>query len=120
MLKKLIKLWLPAIVWAGFIFYLSSIPDLKSGLEEFWDLVLRKFAHITEFAILFLLLARPLEKSLKWTLLFSLLYAASDEFHQSFVPGRWASLADFCFDAAGVFLGLFLKSLKKVDSPQKK
>jgi len=102
--KNFIKLWLPVLIWAGFIFALSAVPYLSSGLEKFWDVLLRKIGHLFVFGILFLLLARPLKKSLKWALIISLLYAVSDEWHQSFTPGRSPALADLCFDFAGVFI----------------
>lgn len=105
MFKKIINLWLPVIIWAGFIFFLSSIPNLSSGLEKTWDTLLRKIAHLTEYAILFILLARAMKKPLKFPLIVAILYAASDEIHQSFVPGRCLSLADFFFDSAGVLIG---------------
>ena len=108
MIKKLIKLWLPVIIWAGLIFYLSSVPDLKSGLETFWDTILRKIAHIIEYGIFFLLLARAMKQPLKWAIILSILYAISDEFHQSFVPGRNMALADICFDSAGVLIAYLI------------
>ncbi len=61
-----------------------------------------------EYAILFILLARAWQKPLKYSLIISICYALSDEFHQSFVPGRVMGLADICFDTAGVFLGYLL------------
>lgn len=105
MFKKFIILWLPVIVWAGLIFYLSSIPDLKTSLETFWDIILRKIAHIIEYSILFLLLARAMEKPLIWPIILSILYAVADEFHQSFIPGRQMALLDICFDSVGILLG---------------
>lgn len=110
---NIINLWLPVVMWMAFIFFLSSIPDLQSGLEKTYDLILRKIAHLLEYGILFLLLTRPLNKSLKWALVIALLYSLSDEFHQSFVPGRSMALADVCFDAAGVFLGYWWKIRNK-------
>ncbi len=114
MLKKIINLWLPVILWMAFIFFLSSIPDLQSGLEKVYDLILRKIAHLLEYAVLFLLLARPLDKNLKQALVIGIIYALLDEFHQSFVPGRNMALADVCFDSAGVFLGYWWKIRKNV------
>ncbi len=114
MAKKILNLWLPVIIWMGLIFFLSSIPDLQSGLEKTYDLILRKIAHLTEYGVLFMLLSRPLNKSLKWVLFFSILYSFSDEFHQSFVPGRNMALADICFDSAGVFLGYWMKIKKTI------
>ena len=49
--------WLPVLVWAGVIFAFSSVPSLNSGLGTL-DLVLRKGAHMTEYAILGMLLVR--------------------------------------------------------------
>ncbi len=119
MAKKFLKLWLPVICWAGLIFYLSSLPNLKSGLEPLWDTILRKVAHLTEYGILFLLLAKPMKKSLKWAVFLCFIYALSDEFHQSFVPGRSMALADVCFDSAGVFLG-YLVGIWKYQNPNLK
>ena len=109
MLKKFIKLWLPVVIWAGLIFYLSSIPYLKTSLETFWDTILRKIAHMVEYSIFFLLLARAMKKPLIWPIILSILYAISDEFHQSFVPGRAMALVDICFDAAGVLIGYLVQ-----------
>lgn len=111
MFKKFIILWLPVIIWAGLIFYLSSIPDLKTSLETFWDIILRKIAHIVEYSVLFLLLSRAMKKPLIWPIIISILYAILDEFHQSFVPGRNMALLDVCFDSAGILLG-FLGQLR--------
>ncbi|MBL7141986.1 VanZ family protein [Patescibacteria group bacterium] len=108
MAKKFLKLWLPIIIWASLIFYLSSIPDLKSGLETFWDTVLRKICHLAEYGIFFLLLARAMKQPLKWVIIISILYALLDEFHQGFVPGRDMALADICFDSAGVLIGYLI------------
>lgn len=114
-----VKLWLPPVLWAGVIFAFSSIPDLRSGLEEAWDFVFRKIAHMAEFMILFFLLARALgfrknmslgrqEWSLFWAGLISILYACSDEYHQLFVFGREACLKDVGFDTVGVLIGYLL------------
>ena len=53
----MLTLWLPVLAWAAVIFAFSSIPSLSSGLGA-WDTVLRKGAHITEYAVLGALLAR--------------------------------------------------------------
>ena len=58
-LNRFLKLWGPVIVWAALIFALSSIPSLNSGLGT-WDEVLRKCAHVTEYAILGFLLLRAI------------------------------------------------------------
>ena len=98
--------WLPVVAWAALIFALSSVPDLGTGLGG-WDLVLRKIAHAAEYAILGALLARATARG---GLAFALgvLYAVSDEVHQSFVPGRLGSPLDVAIDAAGVLAGVLL------------
>ena len=97
--------WLPVLLWAGAIFALSSIPSLGTGLGA-WDTILRKGAHLTEFAIFALLLVRALGREAP-SLALGVLYAASDELHQSFVRGRHASPVDVAIDAVGLGLGLF-------------
>ena len=98
--------WGPVVVWAGLIFVLSSVPDLGTGLGG-WDLVLRKLAHATEYAILGALLFRALSREAP-ALAAGVLYAASDEVHQHFVRGRHAAPVDVLVDAVGVGLGIFL------------
>lgn len=108
-MNKFFKYWLPVLIWAGFIFYLSSIPDLKSGLDQ--DFILRKIAHILEFAILTFLFLRILAKEdlsnkniIIYSIVFSFLYALSDEYHQTFVLGREGSLKDVGIDSIGILL----------------
>jgi VanZ family protein len=96
--------WLPVLLWAALIFVLSSVPDLSSGLGG-WDLLLRKIAHITEYAILALLLARALQREVPAFAL-GILYAASDEFHQSFVQGRHGAPLDVAIDSIGLLIGI--------------
>ena len=96
--------WLPVILWAGVIFALSSIPSLGTGLGV-WDTILRKGAHITEYAILALLLVRAVGREAP-ALALGVLYAASDELHQSFVRGRHASPVDVAIDAVGLLVGV--------------
>ena len=45
---------------------------------------------------------------LLWSILIGVAYAASDEFHQSFIPGRGPSIRDVCIDSAGVLTGIFV------------
>src|SRR5437660_693764 len=99
-------LWAPVVVWAGVIFGLSSIPSLSSGLGT-WDEVLRKGAHIAEYAVLGTLLLRALDSALP-AFAVGVAYAITDEIHQHFVHGRHSSPFDVAFDACGVALGLLL------------
>jgi len=94
------------ILWAAVIFALSSVPSLNSGLGT-WDEVLRKCAHVTEYAILGFLLLRAIGRELP-ALAIGILYAASDEFHQHFVHGRHASPVDVAIDAVGLLIGIFV------------
>jgi VanZ family protein len=96
--------WLPVVLWAAVIFSLSAIPSLGTGLGT-WDLLLRKCAHMTEYAVLAFLLARAIGREAP-ALLLGVLYAASDEFHQSFVRGRHASAVDVAIDTVGLLIGL--------------
>jgi VanZ family protein len=98
--------WLPVLLWAGVIFAFSSVPSLSSGLGG-WDLVLRKLAHMTEYAILAVLLVRALG-SYAWAFGLAVTYAASDEVHQLFVRGRHGSPIDVGIDAVGALIGLGL------------
>jgi hypothetical protein len=108
-ISRVASAWLPVVAWAALIFALSSIPDLGTGLGG-WDLVLRKTAHFAEYAILGALLARALYNAtatwawLAWVA--GAVYAASDEFHQHFVPGREGSPLDVAIDAVGVAVGV--------------
>ncbi len=101
---RALSLWLPVVAWAGLIFALSSIPDLGTGLGT-WDLVLRKLAHAAEFAVLGFLLLRALGRE-SAALAVGIAYAASDELHQHFVPGRQGSPLDVLLDSVGVAAGV--------------
>jgi VanZ family protein len=99
-----IAAWLPVVAWAAVIFALSAIPHLGTGLGT-WDTILRKGAHVTEYAILGLLLVRALGREAPAFLL-GVAYAVTDEVHQHFVSGRHASPIDVAIDSAGVLLGI--------------
>jgi len=99
--------WIPVVVWMGVIFALSAQPQLPSPPSPFWDKILEKGGHTFEYAVLASLLwlavgqRRPL---LAWVV--AVVYAISDEYHQSFVPGRDPDPVDALFDAAGAALAL--------------
>jgi VanZ family protein/O-antigen ligase len=102
-------IWGPVAAWAVVIFTLSSIPgdDVGDGSPR----LLPKLAHLLEYGILGVLLARAqsasvMPRSLTWPLALAGLYAISDELHQSFVPGRTPLAADVLIDVAGAALGL--------------
>ena len=91
------------------IFAFSSIPSLGTGLG-FWDLLLRKLAHGVEFGLLMLLIWRPLRHELEAAPLAAAVlasgYAATDEYHQTFVSGRVGSVTDWAIDTGGVLVAL--------------
>ncbi len=96
--------WAPVLLWAALIFAFSSVPHLGTGLGT-WDLVLRKLAHVTIFGVLWLTLAR----AARWrrpvlAAVIAVLYAISDEVHQSFVEGRHGSPVDVVIDTVGIGL----------------
>ncbi len=103
--SRLVTTWLPVVAWAAVIFAISSIPSLGTGLGT-WDVVLRKLAHLMEYAILGSLLARATGNAPAF--LAGVAYAASDELHQHFVSGRHGTPLDVAIDAVGVALGIVL------------
>lgn len=117
--------------------YTDKERDVKIESMQF---PIRKLAHMTEYAVLAMLLALHLgsyafgSKNLQLRLLLAWLiaaaYAATDEVHQLFVDGRSGSFVDVCIDSAGAFLGVLclaiffrgyrqhvrrIKNIKKID-----
>jgi VanZ family protein len=135
--KRLLKNWLPVFIWLGVIF-LGSIdlmsaehtsrfivpflrwlkPDISPEALALIHFIVRKCAHLGEYAVLGLLLLRAaifmtnLKPSLAilymsvWVA--CLLVATTDEFHQTFVASRGASATDIMIDGAGAILGLLI------------
>jgi VanZ family protein len=99
------------------IFALSAQPSLPEVPRPAWDLLLKKGAHMGAYAILLLLLWRAFSRQTQcaWPLgtafLLTVLYAASDEFHQTFVPDRNGWIGDVLVDAVGALLGVLGVSL---------
>jgi VanZ family protein len=98
--------WIPVLLWAGLIFSLSSIPSLDTGLGT-WDVVLRKLAHLAEYAILGMLAYRAVRRE-PLAIALASAYAATDELHQAFVSGRHGSPLDWLIDTGGVVAGVLL------------
>lgn len=105
-IKEKVKLWLPVFIWAGVIFWFSSQAINQPAPFSWSDFVIKKTAHVTEYAIFYWLVWRT-NKSLKLSLLMVVLFALSDEWHQTFIPGREGSLRDVGFDTIGGLLSLF-------------
>ena len=100
------------VAWAGVIFALSSISDPPSEATQEWPSVV---AHFVEFAIFGLLAVWSLRAELErwpaaaiglaaWAL--SVAYGITDEWHQSFVPHRTATVFDGVVDAIGAAFGV--------------
>jgi VanZ like family len=101
--------WLFVVCWMGVIFALSSIASLQSPFAHAYDFVLRKLAHIGEYAILTVLLWWALQmhtssKVRAWLFaaLAAALYGVSDEWHQAWIAGRYSSFRDMGIDALGI------------------
>ncbi len=99
---------------AAVIFAFSSIPSLGTGLGT-WDTVLRKLAHLTEYAVLGALLLRALARP-QLAILVGGLYAVTDEVHQHFVRGRHAAWYDVVIDTVGVTIGVVVWSRSRWNS----
>lgn len=137
--RHLIKFWMPPLVWMLVIFSGSGdahsahrssrffvplmrwlFPRLEQMHIEAIHYLLRKGAHLTEFAVLALLLWWALRRSQntkarRWhwptaglVLGLVFLYAVTDEIHQAFVPGRTGQMSDVMIDTAGGAIGLGL------------
>ena len=109
----LLSLWLPVFFWCFLLFYLSSIPNLKTSNNPFWDEIIRSFIHALFYAILFFLFFRALnfqrtKKDFLSPLILACLYGFSDEVHQFFVPTRTFQIQDLLVDFTGAFLGGWL------------
>lgn len=100
-------------LWAGVIFVLSATPNLRFVQSDALDFVVRKAGHMAAFGILAVLLWRAISYSrergaVALSLLLTILYAASDEFHQSFTVGRHPSPVDVAIDSAGALIALLV------------
>ena len=104
-----LDLWLPPVVLMGVIFAFSAQPSLDSGLGLI-DLIGRKLIHFAEYALLCFLWWRALasvtspRRAALWAFLIASGYAATDEFHQTFVEGRHGNPVDWLIDSAGAAL----------------
>ena len=108
-----LSLWGPPAIWMALIFALSAQPELPTPHIAFIDQAAPVAFHFGEYAVLATLLLRALHEGLGpaaapparrvWlvSLLLSLVYAVSDEYHQSFVAGRTASWFDLAIDGLG-------------------
>lgn len=111
-LKRLLLYWLPPLAWMVVIFAFSSRHRLVVTHSPVYDFVIFKFLHMLEYAILYFLLFRAFyslssqvsRKAAATSFLIAVLYAASDEIHQTFVPTREGKLRDVFIDTLGITL----------------
>jgi VanZ family protein len=131
-----IKRWLPVILWLSFVFFMSTgtfsaentfsvvrtvldflFPRLGPHQAAAIHVIIRKAAHVFEYFILGLLLLRAFRAgsrgTWKWrwsffAIICLILWSLGDEFHQSFVPTRTASMTDVAIDTAGGVLAQFV------------
>jgi VanZ family protein len=127
--KDFIKYWVPVFLWMAFIFWMSTGTFSSENTSRFFEpairllfptatpqrvslfhAIFRKAGHVFEYFILGFLLFRAFRagssESWNWRWPLSaavviILWAASDEFHQSFMPSRQASIQDVGIDIAG-------------------
>jgi len=113
-MKKIIYFWFPPILWMVIIFFLSSRTKISLSPEYLINFLIFKTLHMIEYAILYLLFFRaflshsknglPLSTSLLVPILFSVIFAASDELHQTFVYSRQGTVRDVIIDTVGIIL----------------
>lgn len=111
-----LKYWLPTIFWMAIIFTLSSFPTVKTTTVGWQDFMLKKMAHFVEYFILATLLQFSLTKTsslshgkmLLTSFILAVIYATSDEYHQSLVPGREPRVRDIVIDSLGALTSVFL------------
>ena len=126
MVGGLARYWLPPLIWMGIIYYLSAQSTLPSPPQPVFNTLLKKGAHFGVYAGLAFWWWRALYSTrrasperlsngivLALAFVLTVLYAASDEFHQSFTPNRHPSPWDVLIDAAGAATALGLLSRRR-------
>jgi VanZ family protein len=135
------KYWLPVLLWMGLIFWMSTGMFSWNNTLHFLEPILRsiqptishdsivminnslrKAGHVVEYFIWGMLVFRAFRagstepRMLRWaflSLVFIVLFAVSDEFHQSFVASRTASILDVGVDMAGGLLAICVSILRQ-------
>ncbi|MEX0895449.1 MAG: VanZ family protein [Patescibacteria group bacterium] len=120
-----LKAYLPVAAWALTIFILSSQGSLPGFSVSAADFVFKKSAHMFVYAVLYYLFWRAVQKThptpttsqtfIHWALPLglTLLYAASDELHQTFVPYRYGTIRDVGYDMLGACI-VFLRQYRYI------
>jgi VanZ family protein len=118
------KAWIfrfgPALAIMAIIFMASGTPGSELPAFKNWieDLLLKKGGHMTGYAMLAAAFYHALTNNRNTARIhyfiaccLTVLYAATDEWHQSFTPERTPSILDVCIDTTGGLIGLALLSL---------
>lgn len=113
-MSKMFRFWVPPLLWAAVIFLFSSFPVVETS-EIYWkDFIAKKTAHIIEYGILTILIYRALkEGGMKkknaglLAISIAFLYGITDEYHQSFTPGREPRARDVAFDTTGAIIAVY-------------
>ncbi len=111
-------------VWCSLIFLLSNSPKITTVDSQVIDFALKKIAHFIEYFILGILTYRATNNILV-SIGFCVLYAISDEFHQSFIPGREPRVRDVIIDSFGSITAVIIwknlsQNLKKIQKKSAK
>ncbi|MFZ3301922.1 MAG: VanZ family protein [Microgenomates group bacterium] len=128
-LKRAASLWLPVAIWMGVIFTFSSM-QVGSSSDFYWkDFIVKKTAHLVEYGILATLFYRGLinsniekKRAMWYSVLLAFMYGLTDEFHQSFTPGRGPKFTDVLIDTTGAMIfvfGIILNIKKMPETVQK-
>ena len=118
---RLAALIVPPLIAMGVIFFLSA--QTSDPIDRaWWDVALRKLAHVTEYAILTALWWRALRGlgmrfPLAAAIAISIGYAATDEFHQTYVDGRHGTPVDVLIDCAGIAAAAAAITFRRLRAP---
>lgn len=129
-LKIFIYYYFPPIAFMVLIYYLSSIPNLKIDDTDA-EFFRRKFVHLFEYGLLWLLIYRALVKG-KWltefrknsskillSLFLTTFYGATDEIHQMYVQTRTGKITDLIFDFLGGVSGIAVLNFIQINIKRK-
>jgi len=117
-MKKIIiqiRKWIPAVFVMVIIFWFSSQPSSELPNFDWADKIVKKGGHMLGYALLawsywYAMHLQPHKRKLAWLL--AILYALTDEYHQSFVTGRYPSAFDvLVFDNLGALSSLWITNL---------
>jgi VanZ family protein len=100
----LVKRWSPAIFLCAVIFVMSSLPGADFSTNKGENFAIRKVLHVLEYTVLYLAFYRASKKKFLAFVL-TVVFAISDEWHQTFIPGRTGKIQDILIDSIGAGFG---------------